>query len=135
MAHIRQDVPVPSAQDLLGPPDAWPDPTPAHRHAYADLIRGDGRWKAADMHRVVEVMYRLFGTLRDCRLVIAANTRDEGIRVALVADAHEEYGRGDAARSRAFQMRQVLQSLGYTELTPIHLGPKGEDVLDRKSVV
>ncbi|MGH9350150.1 MAG: hypothetical protein ACRD26_23095 [Vicinamibacterales bacterium] len=105
-------------------------PTPAHRHAYADLIRGDGRCKAADMHRIVEVMYRLFGTLRDCRLVIAANTRDEGIRVALAADAHEEYGRGDAARSRAFQMRQVLHSLGYAELTPIHLGPKGENVLD-----
>jgi hypothetical protein len=129
MDHMSSDLPAAPSAEEIGSLDAFSNHE-ARRHAYVDLICDHCQRSTAAMHRVVEVMYRVCGVLRDCRLAIASNTREEEIRVALVADLYEEYGQGTAMRGRPFLMRQMLQALGYTELTPIHLSSRVDGVLD-----
>jgi hypothetical protein len=124
---------IPTRDELIGMFDQCQRRHPIQCHPYIDFVCDGHNNDPASVNRFVEVVYRVTEALRDCRLAIAAETRDESIRVALIEDLHREYCGGVHEDSRAFVMRKLLASLGYTEFTPIRLNEETQGIVNRIS--
>lgn len=122
---------APTRDELIGMLDRFARQHPLCCHPYIDRVCDMRSYDPAGVNRFAEVIYRVDQELRDGLLALASTTRFEDIRVALLTDLYHEYGAGVIECSRAFSMRKLLSSLGYTEFTPIRLNDETRVAVER----
>ena len=112
--------------------EEWGATHPIHSHPYLDYIFDPSNDDLSSVKCFVEVLYTFCSRFHDCLFEMGANTRDEEVRRAIAYNLYDEYGSGNARRGHLRLMRDLLNSMGYSEadIDAIRINPGAEQFMD-----